>query len=509
MIFAEFFTFPLLKEDAKGQKYIFWQVDQQLQQYIHSLVNQKPNISKPELVRIILHNFQNDPKKKLNRRVWSAFLSRFSYKAAWEIRTNIVKISARVDLDRDTLFHELLQISLTSALAPEKCLDNLWKYPEYENLELHIWYYKFAKYVNKRMTGFLCDKLREIEGLRTFQRSDLGLAARVTKTRVVTVLQRLGLNEVTILHYTLVWQCFQEAKDGGLINFSSPQPQAFDAICSRYQQFSCQLPQLLPEPQTVDGTVIQQWLQEIGKAIRNYIDFAQVSLDEPISQDAETLTRLDLVPDENSIIQGNDSLRYEIREYLHQLREQISYQIDRLQPEAQRIPLFLHGLNLSQEKIGVEIGANQSTVGRRYKKTLWELLSHLGTWAKEYLKIDLSSEKLNDLKTYLQEYLDGFYYSLMHNFLNNSLQALASPLREIMRLFWLQQMHVEQIAKLSNLSLLEVEHQLKLGKETLNLDIITQIAVRINMPLANEGIASKQVGYLMDDWLKTADFGNN
>jgi hypothetical protein len=34
MIFKDFFTLPLFKEDTRGERYIFWQVDQKSQNYI-------------------------------------------------------------------------------------------------------------------------------------------------------------------------------------------------------------------------------------------------------------------------------------------------------------------------------------------------------------------------------------------------------------------------------------------------------------------------------------------
>ncbi|BAY23138.1 hypothetical protein NIES2100_29020 [Calothrix sp. NIES-2100] len=508
MIFQEFFTLPLLKEDAKGQKFIFWQVDQKLQQYINSIVSQKPNISKPELVKIIFQNFQKYPEDKLNRRVWIAFLARFSYRAAFQIRTNIIKISTRVSLDYDSLFQDVFQMALTSALPPEKCLGNLVKDTEFEELALNIWYFKLEKYLRKRIEGLLCDKLREIEGFRTFQRSDLGLASRVTKTRAIAVLKRLGLNEVTISHHTLAWQCFQEAKDAGIINISSPQPQAFEAIFQRYHQFAQKLPKLSPNNQAVDGTVIQQWLQEIGRAIRNYIDFSQVSLDEPISQDSETLTWVDLIPDEDSIIPKDTISRNEIEDLVKELREFIYHKIDSLKAEEQRIPLFMHGLDLSQEKIGIELAANQSTVGRRYKKMLLELLSQLGTWVNASLKVDLNSEKLNELKIYLQEYLDVFYHNLMYTFLDQAIQLLELQTREMMRLFWLQQMQIEQIAELVNFTLLEVEDKLLLSHQSLKLDMIQRIENRLNLFLNPQGIVCNQVNYLMEEWLKIAPFAD-
>ncbi|MEB3149795.1 MAG: sigma-70 family RNA polymerase sigma factor, partial [Sphaerospermopsis sp.] len=496
-------------EDAKGQKYVSWQVDPKCYQYINSIINRQPNISKPELVKIIFHNFQYTPEDKLNRRVCIAFLSRFSYKAACEIRAKLIKISSRMSLDYDSTFQDLLQIALKNALSPEKCLDNLFQYSEYQDLELKIWYHKLEKYLTKRMQGLLSDNLREIEGLKTFQRSELGLVARVTKTRVINVLKSLGLNQTTIQHYTLAWQCFKEVKDAGLINISSPQPQAFEQISHRYHQFYQQLPQLFSNSQTVDGTTIKQWLEEIGRAIRNYIDANQVSLDEPISQDSEKLTWLDLIPDENSMIQKNDLLSHEIAESVNELRELINHTIEKLSPEDHRIPLLLHGLELSQEKIGTEIGVNQSTVGRRYKKLLLLLLNQLGQWANDYLRIDLNSEKLNELKIYLQEYLNMLYQNLIYRFFNNAIKTIELPTRKVLDLFWIQQIKLDKIARFLNVSILEISeinHLLESCNLVIKSYVIQQIEVKTDMSFAPEGIACNQVGFLMDEWLKTASF---
>ncbi|MBX9258427.1 hypothetical protein H1Q63_31660 [Desmonostoc muscorum CCALA 125] len=506
MIFKDFFTLPLFKEDTRGERYIFWQVDQKSQNYIVRLVSEQPDLSKPQLVKILLHNLENYPDDQFNRRVWIAFLAKFSYKAAFKIRTNILKVSSRTYLDYDSLFNELFQIALTISLSPEKCLYIFFqKDDEYDNLALNIWYYKFEKYLSKRMEGLLCDRWREIEGFRTFQRSDLGLAARATKTRVITVLKRLGFNEVTISHYILAWQCFREANDAKIINISSPQPQAFEEICRRYHQFSHKLPNLSPN-QIVDGTVIQQWLQEIGRAIRNYVDFAQISLDEPISQDSETLTWVDLIPDENSIIQRDAISRNEIEDYVKQLREFIYTKIELLKPKEQIIPLFIHGLALSQEKIGIEISANQSTVGRRYKKMLMDLLTQLGIWAHEHLQVDINSEKLSELKAELQEYLDVFYQNLIYSFLGDAIQLLESHTKDIMRLFWLEKMKMNKIAELLNFPVLEIERQLLSSHQSLQLNVVERIEARIDMFLNPQGVVWNQVDDLIDEWLKIADF---
>jgi RNA polymerase sigma factor (sigma-70 family) len=504
MNFKEFFTLPLLKEDAKGQRYILWQVDQKLQNYINNIVCQKTNLGKSELVKIILDNFKDNPQDKLNRLVWTAFLAKFSYQAALKTRTNLVKISRQVYLDFDSLFLDLFQIALGIALSPEKCLDAILKHSEYENLEPNIWYFKFKKYISKRIEGLLCDNLREIEGLRTYQRSELGLAARVTKTRVTAALKHLGMNEITIAHYTLAWQCFKEAKDSGIINISSPQAEAFTEIYRRYQQLSQQLPKFSPSNQRVDGSVMHQWLQEIGKSIRNYIDFTQVSLDQPISQDSETLTWVDVIPDETSIVQKDMMSAHEIEEAVNELREFIDNTIDNLKPEEQRIPLLLHGLDLSQEKVGIELGANQSTVGRRYKKVLMDLLSQLGIWANEHLRVALDSEKLNELKIYLQECLDVFYHLLMYKFLLKAIQILEFKAKEIMRLFWIERLEEKQIAELLNSPIIEVNNQLLLSQKLLLADLRRQIENRINLPLNSSGIACNQLSNLMKQWLKTA-----
>lgn len=500
--FENFFTLPFLGEDTQGYVIIRWIPDFQLRHHINAILRQKPQLSEAALIDILLNNLRKNPQETVNTRHLVAFLSRFSVEAAWRV-LNDLKTLNRLTSDSDAFFKDLFQTAFEAALKPAVFFKNF----DFDRSRNAFWYLSVKKYIREKMDGILCDKIREIEGMETYKRTDLGLASRSSEKRVADSLKYAGETSPRLSQYILAWKCFQEVKRAGGINVSSPQSQHFQEIADRYNKLRLKLEIATADNFAVNGTKIEFWLKQIGAAVRNYIDRGNESLDTPRYQHEDvTSCGVDEIADASTLLERETLSIFEIQAELKKIKAFLYNLLENLDSEAQRIPLLMHGLELAQAQVGTEIGKNQSTVGRYYKKLLSQLLQQLGKWAKEHHHTDLNSETLNAMKAYLREQFDEYYPDLINIFFREALNTSQFPSHNLLRLYYVRTWNAPIIAEVLRISEEQATKMLVNAKQSLQLGVTRRIENRIQLPLKPAGSATKKLVALTDEWLKMAQY---
>jgi hypothetical protein len=497
--FECFFKFPSLTEDVRGHALVRWIPNSRLQHHIDYILKQKPQLNEATFVTLLLQNLQQNPDNQLAREHLTAFLARASYHAALKMRDAAINTPNGMSLDPDVWFQDLFQIALEAALKPTVFFKN-FKFESSDSL----CYPRLKKYIRIKMEGIICDRIRVMEGMKTFKYSDLGLASEATKKRVVDALRSSGINEPLLSQYVLAWQCFQEVKNAKNINVASPQPEQIDKIAVRYNQLCSKLPSSAHN-QTVNSTTIAQWLQQIGKAIRDYIDGSRNSLDEPLS---ETSTLTEQLADEKTFLEWDILAIHEIQEAVAALKSFLTSQLQSLEAKGHRIPMLMHGLELSQDKIGIEMEVNQSTVGRQYKKLLGKFLQQLGVWTKDYLNIEIYSETVDTLKSYMEEHFKDYYPLLIKKNFQDFFQTFSLPTQELLWLYYVLNWSPTEIAKKLKNPEDEVGDKLINVKQTLQNGVAECIQQYIDMVLKPQGLARGKLVTLTEEWLKTIPYSS-
>ncbi len=248
-------------------------------------------------------------------------------------------------------------------------------------------------------------------------RSNLGLVAKATETKVIESLMLAGIRDTELERYLIIWRCFIEVKQAQQINLKFSQNTDYLVIIERinYLKTKGKIDINIFSNVELENS-IQANLETIGKAIRYYIDPPMISLDKPISSDNQN-SLSELIPDNSSITDSDltsveqnltlDNLTLQVYEYLEQM--------ERLQ----WIVLFLRELvQLKQTEIAVMIACTQKTVSLKYRKSWQELIKNLitQTGSNSQNNSSLSSENLTDLKEGLVNIVCNYFQSAIQNY---------------------------------------------------------------------------------------------
>lgn len=409
-----------------------------------------------------------------------AFLSRFSSKAAWRIKQELARLD-RIPSDLDVLFKDLFQTALEAALDPAEFFKNF----DPEQVLKPFWYPALQQYVNRKMTGMLCDKIRAIEGMATYKRTTLGLLARSSEKRVAEALKLAGETKPQLSRYVLAWQCFQEARSAKQFDLEAPQTQQFAAIASRYQRYRSKLSAIDRGDLPMSAATMEMWLKKIGGAIRNYLDRPLESLEARfLLSEEETSSRLERLVDTSTASPGETLLEAEIKAEAAAFKEFLDRTLATLDRQSQCLPLLLHGLRLAQTQVGVELDKDQSYVSRHYQKLLNRLGQQIGPWAAAQYRIELGSEILSSMRDSLREQLDRYYGELVDRFWQQAIDEFdwqPSTITPHRRISTTQE--PEKLARIEE-------------------RVAAQIADWLDRPLKPQGVARRQLALLMAEKLK-------
>jgi hypothetical protein len=322
---------------------------------------------------------------------WVAFLARVGEAAARRLHRELSILPSGTTVG----LGDLMQLALETTLNPAEFFRGF----DINRAQSPFWYASLKKYSRTRLEGMLCDRIRSIEGLTTFRRTDLGLAARSSEKRVLEALRFAGLGETEQRERLTLWKCFQEVRQAGLLDVASATGEQFEAVVERLRQLTGRS---LAAPEALTA------VQGVGAAVRRYVDRPVQSLDAPRFGDDSGGAQVDFVVSEGAMpleaLQGQQE-----QATVALLQGFLQQTLGDLPAEGQRIPFLLHGLSLIQSQVGMELGKDQATISRHYKKLVVQLLGQLAQWSQGQFQVVVGPELLEGLKSVMMTILEVYY----------------------------------------------------------------------------------------------------
>ncbi len=285
------------------------------------------------------------------------------------------------------------------------------------------WYCSLKKYIQKRMYGKVRDILIRQEKLnKTINRTNLGLSARATRGLVLNALTSKGLTKTQIKEKVSAWQCFQEVNKAIIINTNSPSLDHLKEIAQRYNHLNSA---------QVSCEIIKEWLEEIGRAIRDYKSPISIMKSLDTSLFLEDNISSSLIEKLPNLCNIEDVNRLSIEEYEENFKILLSEEIKKISTDDRSVLLLKHGLQLVQEEIAIEIGKNTSNVSRRYNKILNSLIAKIIEWVNKHRDVDITEryldptlEQLKEIKDSLKEFLQEYYFNIIVILFNKTYSSL-------------------------------------------------------------------------------------
>lgn len=476
-----FIAFPVLKEDGQGYLRLQWRLNAQLQRHLNEWVQQNPALNEITLAQELLVLLYQSPLDEFVKRHLIAFLSHFAGRAVCKLEGNLRRFKA-VQSDIRTFVQDLFQTAFEISLRPVEFFKNF----ENNRTPDEFWYFSLKGYISRKMEGQLRDHIRIAEGMTNYGRTDLGLAARSSKKRVTEALQYVGQSEAQMTQLVLCWQTFQEAKTAQLIQVENPKPEQYQAIAQRYNALRLKLPIPANNNPSIDAQTVQTWLKTIGNAVRRYCDRRVESLDTVFSPNSETPSiESERFADKTTLSEGLVLTTAEIQSESHALIQFLNEKIQELESHQKCILLLKYGLNLNQTQVATELNKDQPFVSRNQTKIQTQLLKQINQWSKTQQGIDLSDRILMEMKTYLIDYLAGYYPQQLQQWIQDTFNRLNQNTQGILRL-----------------NATNPLNELVLAKDFIT-GVETQIESHIQRKLPMQGNVSEKITCLIQDWLKS------
>jgi hypothetical protein len=403
-----FFTLPI---SIDRPPYLQWHIDRQSKQYIQRLIEDK--ITDAEVAAIaqllVRQLLQPDPERlDLDSRNSIAALLANLLLSRRQQRTHadIASIFLLVKQHGSTItLDEVYALGLNILCQPERFLKNFE--PQSKD-----WLGSLSAYIPNKFKGDLVDRLRSILG-QDFNRTNLGVLARCSPTRMRTALIEAGESGTRLAEMLDVHQCLKETVAAKLFETRNPQIVHYEALLTRYREWVDRENNFIP-----DVNSLRNMLDLMGNITRSYersltdpIDRAD-SLDRPVGNDLDSSTStlgdlyVDLAADFSGI--ETTSKRQELRQRIAHL---LSDSIDPLL-------MLVDGLNLSQAEAGKELGCNQATALRRRKRLLVKLARQLALEVLPTTEV-FTAKQLEEIASYVADCIKEYYQELLMGIVMN------------------------------------------------------------------------------------------
>jgi hypothetical protein len=478
-----FYTLP----DRIEEHRIIWRVEPRLRdrvkklgQKIDPFVELNEEILEARIARYLFEELQQHPEHELLRTHWIAFLER-----------RCEKVANKLAHFCPNCFQDIVLMGSEVAINPRRFFDNF----DSQRSRIEHWYPTLKRFSDTKIKHILIPKLIKHTGIVTLGQSNLGLAARASRTRVKEALQHSGYGEAELYQYLLGWQCFQEFRNSLKLGVHRFNPEHFQQIYKRYCELQAELP--LPEVQKSDitGEEIKTWLENIGRAIRQFLDPPINSLDMPLHLQAfEEMSLLENIP-------SKPILDEEMNQKVAALREFISQRLEELkETQEKQLLLLRYGLELKQAQIGKELnGQAQYKICRILQQLNNRILAQILHWLRQNMKFEPSSEGLNDIKAMLY----GYYCDKIDSFFEKTIQLLGRQSREVLKLFYLVKLKPSEIGNKIHKSEAEVKELLEVMRQWLYSSISEQIQAEIQLQFQPTGAAEKRITAITETRLET------
>ncbi|HAX75089.1 MAG TPA: hypothetical protein DCY88_04440 [Cyanobacteria bacterium UBA11372] len=479
MPIENFYTLLCVEEDR-----ILWRIDPRLQRHIEMLCQIIQPVNYPvndpweaAIARYLFEQLRQHPNDELIRTHWIAFLLR---------RCEIVARRILPLLgDRHHIgFDDLFMMASVAAINPARFFNNF----DENRIQQGFWYPTFIRFTDIKLKHLLLPELRRVTGNNMPGQSNLGLAARSSRTRVKEALEHSGYTKAQVDRYLDAWNCFKEYKDAvnrGVNSFSS---QDFQNIAARYNELN-------QDETRVSGSDIKSWLDDIGEAIRRLFDPPRTSFwSHFCSQSDEEISILINIPFETSYDE-------EMEENVSKFRQAIANLLNGLQEIQEKQLLFLrYGLELKQGQVASELGGvHQSTISHHLSHLNHRILSALSNWVREELQVEVSSIGLAEIKAVLFQH----YAEEIDRFLQNSISSLDEQNRELLNLFYVVRRPLSDIGQMIQRTERQVRDRLNSIQQQLYSKTLAQIQAEFNLNLQPNGAAIKSIPAIVETRLET------
>jgi hypothetical protein len=477
-----FYTLP----DRLEEQRIIWRIEPRLRDRINELRQKieheaqfNEQIVEARIARYLFETLQQHPEDKLLRTHWIAFLERRSEKVASQLAHFC-----------HSDFRDIVLMGSAVTLHPV----NFFKNFNSHRSQLEQWYPTLKKFSDRKIKYILLPKLRELTGEFTLGLSNLGLAARSSRTRVKEALHHCGYGQAELHQYLLGWQCFQEVRNSIKLSVNHFQSEQFQQIAQRYCELQAEL--ALPEvrQQDITGEEIKTWLENIGKAIRQLLDLPLDSLDRPLhSQDAEDISLLENICYKPIVDE-------EINQSVFALKAFLSHLLEEKATQEKQMLWLRYGLELKQAQIGKELsGEAQYKISRSLKQLNNRILTEIWNWVRNNLEIEPSSEGLNQIEAVLCQY----YSDQIDGFFARAIQFFGRQSREIFKLFYLVNLKPSEIGKKVHKSEAEIKELLEIARQWLYSSMTEQIQAEVQLELQPQGVARKKIYVITETRLES------
>ena len=478
-----FYTLP----DRIEEHRIIWRIEPRLCAYINGLRQKLEHeaefteeILEARIARYLFERLQQHPEDELLRTHWMAFLERRCEKVA----SQLAHLSPN-------FFQDLVLMGAEVASHPVKFFEKF----DSQRSRFEYWYPTLKRFSDSKIKYIIIPKFRDITGLDTLGRTNLGLAARSTRKQVKEALYHSGYGQAEVSRYLLVWQCFQEVRNSLKLGINKFKYEHFQEISIFYGgvQKDLTLPELLK--QDINGEEIQSWLENIGKAIRQLLDPPVASLDTNLHfQVDEDISLLESIPAQPFVDE-------EMNQTVAELKEFISHLLQELEETQEKQLFFLrYGLEMKQAQIGKELGNQpQYKVCKSLQKLHNRILLKIGCWVREHLGFELSSEGLNEIEAVLcQNYSDQ-----NDRFFSRAIQFLGRQSLEVLKLFYIVKLPPPDIGKKIHKSEAEVKELLEGIRQWLYSSMTEQIQAEIKLQFQPQGAAVHRITVITETRLET------
>ncbi|WP_026735041.1 hypothetical protein [Fischerella sp. PCC 9605] len=473
-----FYSLP----DSIEEHRIIWRIEPRLRLRINGLrqkieheaqCNEK--ILEARIARYLFEELQQHPEYELLRYHWIAFLVR-----------RCEKVARRLAHLGYSCLRDLIQMGVEVAIHPGEFFEKF----DTQRSQIEYWYPTLKSFSDTKIKHLLIPKLRDFTGLDTLGQTDLGLAARSSRKRVKEALYHSGYSPAELSQYLLVWQCFQEIRNSIHLGVNKFQPEHFQEIAKLYGevQVTLKLPEI--EKQNNQVEEIKIWLENIGKAIRQFLDPPLDSLDTLLhSQSDGDVSLIDDIPYQTRVDESRNQIVAEFRNFLSHLLEELKETQDK------QILFLRYGLELKQAQIGKELRSQaQYQICRLLQRLNNYILTEIWNWAN----LEPSSEGLNEIEAVLCQY----YSDQIDSFFERTIQFLGRQSREILKFFYIVRLKPSEIADKVQKSETEVKDLLQVIRQWLYNSMIAQIQNEIQLQFQLQSAAEKRITALTETRLE-------
>lgn len=377
-----------------------WLTDPRLKKNMTRISQSDPDAPERYWTTYWLKEALKNPQNRLSRNHLSAYLEEACYWVTLKIFEQIANLNeSRVDC---------FFIARSAAADPGKLFKN------YDPIRSGL-----KTYAQFRLKTAILEQVRVGSSLQKY--SDPALLRALTKKTLKEALKKADIKEPEFSECLLVWQCFKEVyvpvMEGGSRRLKPPDETQLAAIASLYNQKS----QNRRDP--VDSEFIQKRLDQCVNTVRESLRIKNVPLDSCGFEPA-------LASDDPI-----DTLDEPVQEW-QQVKSILSEAFATLPESSQTMLKLQYGLNFSQSEIAKIFEKHQSTISRKISGSQQILLTAIAKWSASNLGICLSSDRLQEMASLLDECLESHCQSPFLDCLKTAVFTELNAEIKLLRLYY-------------------------------------------------------------------------